>query len=95
MTPRGAAARLSGIMFIHDRRNGRAHVEYHHTLLPDSRGLPSGSDPWVKRGCDDMRRAGERLSDLAAYGDDGTVAVYAEASSAMPKMQGWGDGAAR
>ncbi len=33
--------------------------------------------------------------DLAAYGDDGTAAAYAEAVLAMPEMQEWGDGAAR
>ncbi len=33
--------------------------------------------------------------DLAAYGDDGTAAAYAEAVLTMPEMQEWGDGAAR
>jgi glutathione S-transferase len=33
--------------------------------------------------------------DLAAYGDDGTAAAYAQAVLAMPQMLEWGEGAAR
>jgi len=33
--------------------------------------------------------------DLAAFGDDGTAAAYAQALLSMPQMQEWGSGAAR